>query len=150
MKKKNISIALLAIGLIACTGLASAYGQVLANDEQRSAIEQAIEDGDFDAWKAAMMETLTQENFDKLVERHNAMSERMELGLAVKQAIEDGDYQAYTTAIEALANHNVMSEEEFNTMVERYDSGEYGLGPMPGFGFQKNRGEHPMPCQQPI
>ena len=143
MKMKNITIylvALVLVGIIGSAGLASAFGLGFIRNEQRTATTQAIVDNDFDAWKAAITETLTQERFDKLVERHSAMSERMELQNALRQAIEEGNYESYKEASESLMNLNkVMSEEEFNNMVERYKARETGegFGPAYGFGYHK-------------
>jgi len=72
-----------------------------------------------------MEQTLTQENFNKLVERQKAITERRELQDAVKQAIANGDYNAYKQAFKKLKDSmQVMSEDDFNAMVERYTAGE--------------------------
>jgi len=150
MKKTSVGLlALTLFGLIVSAGLVSAFGARFVGEEHGLAIKQAIEENDFEAWKAAMMETLTQENFDKLAERHAAMFEKREQLSAVKQAIEDGNYEAYKEAVENLMNsHEPMSEEDFNSMIERYNakqSGE-GFGPLGRFGLHKKGfGRHHMP-----
>jgi hypothetical protein len=125
-------------GLIVSIGLASAFfGAGFGSEENRLAIKQAIENNDFDVWKNVIMGTLTQENFDKLVERQKAMTQRKELQDAVRQAIEKGDYEAYKTAVENLiGSYKVMSEDDFNNMVQRYNATESGKGfvPIGGFG----------------
>jgi len=124
MKKTIIYLlALMTIGLIACAGLATAFGLGFVNEEQKSTIKQAIEDNNFEAWKSAIIETLTQENFDKLVERHKVISERMKLQNAVRQSIEAGDYDAYKEAVENLSSY-ILSEEQFNAMVQHYNTTE--------------------------
>ena len=133
-------LALMIAGVLASVGIASAFGGGFANEKQRSAIKKAIEENNFEAWKTAMTEILTQENFNKLVERNKAMAERRNLQNAVKQAIADGDYNAYKQAFENLkGSMQVMSENDFNAMVERYKAGELvgGFG-FPGRGFGRH------------
>lgn len=153
MKKIIVGLSVLILGLMASTGIAFAFRGMPAgfgNEEQRLAIKQAIEENDFEGWKSTIMETLTQENFNKLVEKNNAMSEKMELQNAVRQSIEDGNYGAYKEAVEKIINsHKVMSEEEFNSMVERYNATEprWGFGFMGGFGRpMEGLGRHHRPC----
>lgn len=129
-KNTKYLLALTMLGIIGSIGLASASGLGFVNSEQRTTIQQAIENNDFEAWKSAVTSTLTQENFDKLVERHKSMSERMELKNALQQAIENKDYQAYAEAAEKLASTNIMTEEEFNAAAEQ------GFVPMHGLGHQ--------------
>jgi len=139
MKKTTVCLLILiAAGLIVSIGIVSAFGVRFLSEENGSAIKQAIESNDFNAWKNAIMATLTQENFNKLVERQKTMSERKQLIDAVKQAIKDGNYEAYKKAVENLmGSYKVMSEDDFNAMVHRYNTTESGMGfgyPMRGFG----------------
>lgn len=138
MKKLTICLlSLMLVGLIVATGLVSAFGPRFMSEEHRLAIKQAIEDNDFETWKSTMIETLTQENFDKLAERHKTMSERRKLRDAVRQAIEEGNYEAYIEAVENLmGSYEVMNEDDFNAMIERYNAGE-GFGPLGGFGCHR-------------
>jgi phosphoenolpyruvate-protein kinase (PTS system EI component) len=136
-------LGLMIAGVLVSVGIASAFGGGFASEEQRLAIKKAIEENNFEAWKTAMTEALTQENFNKLVERNKAMTERKELQDAVKQAIANGDYNAYKQAFENLkGSMQVMSEDDFNAMVERYKAGEL----VGGFGFPRGGfGGHHMP-----
>lgn len=152
MKKTTTYIlCLVAVGVMASAGLASAFGGGFVNEQQKTAIKQAIENNDFEAWRTAMTETLTQENFDKLVEMNKAMAERRDLQNAMRQAIANGDYNAYNQAFENLrGSMQAMSEDDFNAMVERYNAGNAGnagnsgeLGG--GFGFPgRGLGGHHM------
>ena len=147
MRKKTIYLLfLMSVGLIIFTGLVSAFRLGFVSEENRSAIKQAIENNDFEAWRSAITETLTRENFDKLVERYNAMSERKKLTDAVRQAIEDGNYEAYKEAVENLiGSYKVMSEDDFNVMVQRYNAreSEEGFGPIGRFGCpRRGLGRH--------
>ena len=134
MKKSTAyMLALMLAGVIGTTGLASAFMPGIADTEQRTAIRQAIENNDFEAWKAAITTTLTKENFDKLVERQKAMSERMQLKNALRQAIQDKDYQAYKQTAEQFMNsQKILTEEEFNAMAEQ---GVPFMGWHHGMGF---------------
>jgi hypothetical protein len=123
MKKINkYLLVLIPIGLIAFSGLVYAFGGELINQDQRLAIKQAIESNNYTAWKEAIIGTLTEERFNKTVERYNAMTQRKQLQDAVKQAIQKGDYEAYKEAIGNLSSHMVMSEENFNAMVNRFNT----------------------------
>jgi len=131
-------------------GIASAFfGAGFGNEENRLAIKQAIENNDFNAWKNAIIETLTQENFDKLVERYRTITERRELQDAVRQAIENRDYEAYKKAVENLiGSYKVMSEDDFNAMLQYYNATESGkgFGPLGGFDCpRRGFGKHLMP-----
>jgi len=118
-------LGLMFAGVLVSAGIASAFGAGFANDGQSSAIRQAVENNDFEAWKTAMEETMTQENFDKLVERSKEMAQRKELQDAVKQTIANGDYTAYKQAFENLkGSMKILGEDDFNEMVERYKAGE--------------------------
>lgn len=138
----------LIIGLVATAGIAFAFMGGLTS-ENKEAIMNAIEANDYNAWKEAMIATLTQENFDKLVERYKTMSERKQLQDAARQAIEAGDYEAYKQAVENLVgSYKVISEEDFNAMAERYNTTASGggFGSQGGFGYRmRGFGRHLMP-----
>ncbi len=127
MRKFTYLLALTLVGVIATAGIVAAFGAGFITSEQRSAIKQAIENNDYEAWRNAIIATLTQENFNKIVERYKAISERRELQNAVKQAIKEGNYTAYKEAAEKLiSTYRVMSEDEFNALVERYNAAKVG------------------------
>jgi hypothetical protein len=143
MKKTKIYIAaLVLVGIMGVVGLASATGFGFFNGQNRTAIEQAIKNNDFESWKTAVTETLTQENFNKIVEMRNATSERMGRKTAVMQAIKSGNYTADMEAIDNTINSSkTMTEAEFNAMVARYNTSVSGerFGHNWGFG---RRGMH--------
>jgi hypothetical protein len=130
MKRKALyASGLMLFTILASAGLVSAFGSGMLSEDQNSEIIQAVEENDFAAWKAAVEETLTQENFDRLVERHKDMTERKGMQDALRQAVANGDYDAYKQAFENLkGSMEMMSEEEFNAMVERYQEGGFGGG----------------------
>lgn len=99
-----VVVALLGISLV----VAFPFGRGAAMDELteekkagmqefREAVQQAIEDGDYAAWKALMESQLTEEHFNKLVEMHEKRAEleekNSELMEAMKEARESGDFE---------------------------------------------------------
>lgn len=89
MNEKTL-LGLLAVGLVAFVtmGAVAAFpfgGNAALNDEElnalqerRQAIHDAIENGDYGAWKAAIESELTEENFQRMME---AFQNRQENGL---------------------------------------------------------------------
>ena len=150
-------LGLLIIGLVASTGVVSAngFGPRSENpeaDEQMEEIIQAVEDNDFEAWKSAIEDSLTEENFEMLVERHENRVEHRDLRFATRDAVMDGDYDAYLEAVEDLgvSEDLIMSEEDFNNLVEMRQNEEMpcqgkfrkGFGRMMHFGHMQNFGEN--------
>jgi len=137
MKRKTLYVvlALMVVGLVATTGIVSAFeGRIGFNSENREAIKAAIEAKDFNAWREAISETLTEENFNKIMERHEnrygnreLMREQME---AVEQALEAGDYDAWKAAIEGFERTpkimENITEENFDVFVELYKARQEG------------------------
>lgn len=107
------------VGIIVVSGVVVAFGTGFISSDQRLAIRQAIENNDYNAWRNAVIATLTKENFDKLVEKYKEISEITKLKNSIKQAIENKDYKAYKEAAEKLASYMILSEEEFNALVEQ-------------------------------
>jgi hypothetical protein len=127
------------IGLIGSVGIALAFWPTFANKEQRIAIQQAIKNNDFEAWKNAIISSLTQENFNKIVKRYNVTIEIRELRNTIRQAIKDGNYTTYKEAMEKLIDLYktlLINEEYFNYAAQHYN--ETGRMPCPigkiGFG----------------
>ena len=68
--------------------------------ESQQAMTKAIENNDYESWKNLMEQRieemkskLTQDNFDKIVEMHNAMKGSEETKQQIKTALENGDYE---------------------------------------------------------
>ena len=74
-------LGLLMIGVVVA-GSATAF-RFWLGPQDSEAVQTAIENNDYDAWKAAIEDKLTQENFDKLVEQHNTMTQLRENRQAV-------------------------------------------------------------------
>jgi len=159
--KKTTMLCLLAVmlaGLFVTTDIVSAVGDMFGygpNTESTDAIRQALETGDYETWKEAITATLTEENFNMLVERHKEMSEEREFmkehNEDVETAIEANDYAAWKAAMEsteavesaerprinkenAEANESIkwqkiteiITQENFDTYVKLYEARKSG------------------------
>jgi len=118
MKKVTASISALIIGLVVVSGTVFAFGfpGFGLNSESREAIMNAIKANDYNAWKEAMTSTLTDEQFNKIVE----MNQKRE---AVNKALEEGNYTAWKDAVENLERPkitDIITEENFNIFVQLY------------------------------
>ncbi|MCK9568151.1 hypothetical protein M0R72_04330 [Candidatus Pacearchaeota archaeon] len=92
--------------------------------EEQESLQTAIENEDYDSWKSLMEAKLTEEYFDKLVERNNNQTNESyrnhfdfgfgEMDEEVIQAIENEDYDSWKSLMEAK-----LTEETFNQLVER-------------------------------
>lgn len=108
--------------LVASLGVAQAFGGNLfgMGSESRDAIENAIKAKDYNTWKEAMAAELTEENFNKLVERQETMSERQVQREAMENAIQEGDYEAWKKAAEnsSVNSSMILDEDHFNNLVQ--------------------------------
>jgi len=153
MKQKYV-LGIVALSLVAVLGVSmiSAFGfgkgglnADLTDEEKagmqadREAIRTAIDGGDYEAWKTLMEEKLvkmqeqiTEENFNKLVERHSQMGE---FRAAMQEAKETGDW----SEVEALKADMDFEGKGFRQM----HKAKNGFGKMRG-GFDKTSGECPF------
>jgi uncharacterized membrane protein (DUF106 family) len=132
-------IAILGIGLIAAFPFGNFNLNKDLTEEERAemqefhdAIQQAIEDGDFETWKSLMESQLTEENFNALVERHNQMSEEREANEEIREQIrearESGDYETANKLQEQLGKDTMGFERGKN----------FGMRGEPPFGCQNS------------
>lgn len=93
MKRKSVLGMLALIMLVASFGAASAFGGNFfgMDSESRDTIVNAIKAEDYNAWKEAMSAQLTEDNFNRLVERHEAM-----------EKLQDGNYTKVREVSEQL------------------------------------------------
>jgi hypothetical protein len=128
-------VALMLLGIVAIAGSVSAnrFGFNLGASNMQgtnTAVQTAIDNNNFNAWKAAIESTLTQTNFDKLVEMHKSMSEKQTAEQAVRDAINSGDYNAYVSAMNTLNNlvssMTPVNESEFSKLVQQYQAWQGG------------------------
>ena len=123
------AIALLSFGIVSAFGFGNGLMVGLSDEDketletQREAMQTAIENEDYETWETLMLEKIemmknevNQENFQKLVERHN---EREKFRLAMEEARETGDYESMQEVRE-----------------------QYGFQEMQGKGFGFGRGMH--------
>jgi len=97
--KNSILVAIFITGIIGSAGIVSAFWPTILSKEQKTKIQEAIKNNDFEAWKNIMISSLTQENFNKIVERYKAATEIKELQKMIKQSIKEGNYNSYKEAI---------------------------------------------------
>jgi ABC-type glycerol-3-phosphate transport system substrate-binding protein len=134
--------ALVLLGIVAVAGSASAFrfgfGQGPDNMQGAgTAVQAAIENNDFNAWKTAIEATLTQDNFNKIVQQEQQRTAMMQSQQAVADAIKSGDYNAYVSAIGTLNNLvssiTPVNESDFSKLVQEYQarqSGNSTIGPI--------------------
>ncbi len=84
-----------AVVAIAVVGVGTAMAHPFAEDTQEDgqAIMDAVQNGDYETWYSLMESTLSEDNFNKLVERHKTMEQ-------VHEAIQNGDYGTAKTLME--------------------------------------------------
>jgi hypothetical protein len=135
-----ITIVVASIGSVAAFG-----GKLLGIDPQnRDEITNAIKANDYNAWQAAMSTQLTQDNFNKLVQRYQTMSQmhgnmsenngtkfsgRQALSAEMIQAIKDGNYDAWKSAVvnsNSTLVSKITNEDQFKTLVQIYQAKQDG------------------------
>lgn len=155
MKRTRFFSVLALMIILAALGTASAYRGNLSgmNSESKEDIVNAIETNNYQAWNEAMSNRLTEENFNKCVERHEARSEMREHREYKRQAIEAGDYGAFLVAAENWPKlPNIQDEGDFKLLVELHKAkldGDYDtvnelreqLGLLGRFGEHKMSGQ---------
>ena len=104
MKNKIVLsfVALLIVVLLAINTVSAFpgwFGEDISEEEKEAMketmenIREAIENQDYETWYELVEARLTEENFNKIVERHEKMSEMQELREELEQAWEDEDYE---------------------------------------------------------
>jgi hypothetical protein len=127
MNKKLGIGALLVAGILLSSGVVYAFnGQGFFNNEN---IQQALGNGDYEAWKQAMTEEMTQERFQQMSQNYQQMQERQQYMEQVQVAIEAGDYNAWKSAMEQVQRPqmtDVITEENFDTFVAIHNAMQNG------------------------
>ncbi len=140
--------------LVFSIGAASAFGGNFfgMDSGSRENMVNAIESKDYDSWKEAKSDRLTEENFNERVEKHEARSEMRELREDKIRAIEAGDYEAFKVAAENWPMlSNIQDEGDFEILSQLHQAkldGDYEtveelrkqLGLLGGFGKHKMSG----------
>lgn len=109
--------------------------------EESDALKEAVENGDYEGYMAALEESwqaykaeVTEDKFNEIVQRHNEMSQKMaemqEAREKVQQDLENKDYNAWK---EAIGNSpceaklaEVITKENFDTFVEMHNAMQSG------------------------
>lgn len=127
-------------------GRGTMKGLTEEDHEERESFRTAMQSGDYSAYLAAaetlgLEKTLTEEEFAIVTEFHGTHdNEAMRTQGALRQAVAEADYDAYVDAAETLGAESILSEDEFNTLVELHQSGSMGIGFGPGMGNGMDRG----------
>ena len=134
------------LGMLAITIVVAGIGSVAAlggkfpgiDPQSRDNITNAIKANDFNAWQTAMSAQLTQDNFNKLVQRYQTMSQkrgnmtekqgimssgRQALNAGMIQAIKDVNYDAWITAAmnsKSPLVSKITNEDQFKILVQLY------------------------------
>ncbi len=154
MKRTKFFGVLALMIIVASLGTVSAFGgNFFGMDPEREDIVNAVEANDYEAWKEAMSNRLTEEKFNERVARHEARSEMREHREDKIQAIEAGDYEAFKVAAEDWPMlSNIQNEDDFELLVQLHQAKQDGdyetveelreqLGMLGGFGNHKMSGQ---------
>ncbi len=127
--RKLAKLGILVLFLVALVGSAFALPVGFGNEEAKDAIEA----GDYEAWKEAITNGLTEEKFNEIVEKYEERSEkraeREEIRAEIKAAMDEG-YDAWVEAIEGHPRAekllDIINEDNFETFVAMHDAKESG------------------------
>jgi len=125
MKTKILGgiVALIFIAMVATGAFAMPFGGKWFSGEN---VQNAIENKDYETWKSAISEQLSEDNFNKIVERHGKREGFRETRQAARNALEEGDYEGWREAILSCENlpedFEIPSEEDFNKLVELHQA----------------------------
>lgn len=113
MKKKTIGIFAFVMVSVLAIGMVSAFGGFgkEISDENREAIDAAIESGNFESWKSLMQSQITQERFDEMKVRHQ---KRAEFRALIQEARESGDYSRIQELKAEFGQGREMHEQNMN------------------------------------
>ena len=116
--KKITKLGILTLFLVTLVSSVFAFPGGFRNED----VQAALESGDYEAWKEAMTAGLTEERFNKSLERYERKAE-------IKAAMEEG-YDAWA---ELVSEHprgekllEVINEDNFDRYVEMHDAIEDG------------------------
>lgn len=128
MEKRTFGI--LALAFVGLFAVSMVFAMPFGNSENRDAVREAVESGDYSTWKSLMVAELSEENFNRMVEMND-------LRESIREAREAGDED--------------LVRELMDEMRESMPEGEMGCGM--GFGgFGHGMGEKPMaggcPCSK--
>ncbi len=168
MNRKNVLGFLAILAVIASIGSVAALGGKFPSldPQAQDKITNAIKANDYNAWKEAISAQLTQDNFNKIVQRYQAMLQRhgnetrgmvsgnQTLNAEMIQALKDGNYDAWKKAVANSKSplvSKITNEDQFKTLVQLYQAKQDGnytkvnelsqqLGLPMGFGRHKMHG----------
>jgi hypothetical protein len=146
MNRRKVFGLLAIMVIVASIGSVAAFGGQLSviDPQGRDKIINAIKANDYNAWKEAISAQLTEENFNNIVQRYQAMSQRHEnmsekrssmfserrvLSEEMNKTIQDGNYEAWKKA----ANNSryplisrINNEDDFKILVQLHQAKQQG------------------------
>ena len=141
--KKYVPIAIIVIAAIGLLGIstASAHPFYEGNNKMMSfegqqAIQEAVQNNDYEAWASLMQARITQENFNKLAEKQKEIAENhaetsehrfqmIEKMQAIETAIKNSDYDAWYAAISDSGLSRItetINKENFPVYVQLHEA----------------------------
>jgi hypothetical protein len=114
MEKKTIGIFAFVMVAVLAIGMVSAFGGFgnKMSDENREAMDTAMESGDFESWKSLMQSQITEERFDEMRARHQ---ERAEFRALMQEARESGDYSKIQELKAEFGQGKGMNKKNMNS-----------------------------------
>lgn len=116
---KNKTLGILALAVVGVFALSFVAAMPFTSNEDHDAIKEAIENGDYGAWKSLMEAQLTEDNFEKMTQMH-------ELKESIRSARESGDMEEAKALMEDL--RELMPEDR------GFGKGKMGFGKGVGNG----------------
>jgi len=146
MNRKNVLGFLAILVVVASIGSVAAFGGKFSviDPQIRDKILNAIKANDYNAWKDALSSQLTEENFNKTVQRYQAISKKhgnpsemrgsmffgnQALNAEMIQALKDGNYNAWKTAVvnsKSPLVSKITNEDQFKILVQLYQAKQDG------------------------
>jgi len=117
--KNTAKFGIIALLLVSLVGSAFAFGGHGFGNE---AAKEAIEAGDYSAWKEAVSAGLTEEKFNQMVERHNARAEKR----AEKQAMMDEACEAGELSEDFESPRAEWLEENLDAVCQIHEARQNG------------------------
>jgi len=110
-----VAVLFVSIGFVSAFGGNHVFGD-------RQAIHDAIESDDYDGWRMAITESLTEERFEQVKERCDDRESFAENRDAIETAIDAEDFDAWKVAMEEINSDIILDEYDFNTVLNIKDA----------------------------
>ncbi len=127
MNKKGIfGILALMVFITSSAAVSAFHGRFLDEDSMEN-LRTTLDEKEFEEWQEVITSELTEENFEKALERHTRRQGHRENMVEVREAIEAEDYEAYQEAvIEFDMYERELSEDEFEILIQSHKAMQEG------------------------